>query len=259
MIVVFHLHFYRGRPISEDLSLLTSSHLLSTSPLRPHTALDVFPLALCRKTFLPDITMTDHPIHHIDLTMLKENILEVSGETQSHRSEEIHVSAPFNFQVYFNSLQICLTDMPGPPPHHHPNQRLPPPGMGAEHPPWSGGQHPEFGPPPHGFNGHSPHMRHRQHPVQDDPSLVPNVPYFDLPAGLMAPLVKVSPLLLIVGQGNENKYKCKKTVKAAIMVQVMHFLYTAVLLFSPSHTHPYKCSFFHTPHKKRYRGGFYSF
>lgn len=26
----------------------------------------------------------------------------------------------------------------------------------------------------------------------DDPSLVPNVPYFDLPAGLMAPLVKVS-------------------------------------------------------------------
>uniref|UniRef100_A0A8C4DJV9 Calcium homeostasis endoplasmic reticulum protein n=1 Tax=Dicentrarchus labrax TaxID=13489 RepID=A0A8C4DJV9_DICLA len=69
--------------------------------------------------------------------------------------------------------------------------RLPPPGMGPEHPPWSGGQHPDFGPPPHGFNGHSPHMRHRQHPVQDDPSLVPNVPYFDLPAGLMAPLVKL--------------------------------------------------------------------
>ncbi|XP_033477775.1 calcium homeostasis endoplasmic reticulum protein isoform X3 [Epinephelus lanceolatus] len=82
-------------------------------------------------------------------------------------------------------------DMPGPPPHHHPNQRLPHPGMGADHPPWGGGQHPDFGPPPHGFNGHSPHMRHRQHPVQDDPSLVPNVPYFDLPAGLMAPLVKL--------------------------------------------------------------------
>uniref|UniRef100_A0A4W6BXM8 Calcium homeostasis endoplasmic reticulum protein n=1 Tax=Lates calcarifer TaxID=8187 RepID=A0A4W6BXM8_LATCA len=82
-------------------------------------------------------------------------------------------------------------DMPGPPPHHHPNQRLPPPGMGADHPPWGGGQHPDFGPHPHGFNGHSPHMRHRQHPVQDDPSLVPNVPYFDLPAGLMAPLVKL--------------------------------------------------------------------
>lgn len=87
--------------------------------------------------------------------------------------------------------------MPGPPPHHHSNQRLPPPGMGAEHPPWGGGQHPDFGPPPHGFNGHSPHVRHRQHPVQDDPSLVPNVPYFDLPAGLMAPLVKVSHMLLI--------------------------------------------------------------
>ncbi|KAM3876209.1 calcium homeostasis endoplasmic reticulum protein [Diretmus argenteus] len=85
----------------------------------------------------------------------------------------------------------------GPPPHHHPNQRLPPPGMGAEHPPWGGGggggggQHPDFGPPPHGFNGQSPHMRHRQPPAQDDPSLVPNVPYFDLPAGLMAPLVKL--------------------------------------------------------------------
>uniref|UniRef100_A0A668AGX3 Calcium homeostasis endoplasmic reticulum protein n=1 Tax=Myripristis murdjan TaxID=586833 RepID=A0A668AGX3_9TELE len=79
----------------------------------------------------------------------------------------------------------------GPPPHHHPNQRLPPPGMGADHPPWGAGQHPEFGPPPHGFNGQSPHMRHRQPPAHDDPSLVPNVPYFDLPAGLMAPLVKL--------------------------------------------------------------------
>lgn len=79
------------------------------------------------------------------------------------------------------------------PPHHHPNQRIPPPGM-AEHPPWGSNQHPDFGPPPHGFNGQSHHMR-RQNPShvnQDDPSLVPNVPYFDLPAGLMAPLVKVS-------------------------------------------------------------------
>uniref|UniRef100_A0A8C3G7L9 Calcium homeostasis endoplasmic reticulum protein n=1 Tax=Cyclopterus lumpus TaxID=8103 RepID=A0A8C3G7L9_CYCLU len=81
-------------------------------------------------------------------------------------------------------------DMPGPP-HHHPSQRLPPPSMAADHPPWGGSQHPDFGQPPHGFNGHSPHMRHRQQPVQDDPSLVPNVPYFDLPAGLMAPLVKL--------------------------------------------------------------------
>uniref|UniRef100_A0A3P9M8E0 Calcium homeostasis endoplasmic reticulum protein n=1 Tax=Oryzias latipes TaxID=8090 RepID=A0A3P9M8E0_ORYLA len=83
-------------------------------------------------------------------------------------------------------------EMPGPPPPpHHPSPRLPPPGMAAEHPPWAGGQHPEFGPTQHGFNGHSPHVRQRQPPVQDDPSLVPNVPYFDLPAGLMAPLVKL--------------------------------------------------------------------
>ncbi|KAM6962762.1 calcium homeostasis endoplasmic reticulum protein [Aplochiton taeniatus] len=82
----------------------------------------------------------------------------------------------------------------GPPPHHHPNQRIPPPGMGGDHPPWGGNQPQDFGPPPHGFNGQSPHMRQRQPPAhmgQDDPSLVPNVPYFDLPAGLMAPLVKL--------------------------------------------------------------------
>ncbi|XP_036376893.1 calcium homeostasis endoplasmic reticulum protein isoform X2 [Megalops cyprinoides] len=80
----------------------------------------------------------------------------------------------------------------GPPPHHHPSQRIPPPGM-SEHPPWGGNQHPDFGPPPHGFNGQSPHMRRQapSHVNQDDPSLVPNVPYFDLPAGLMAPLVKL--------------------------------------------------------------------
>lgn len=65
--------------------------------------------------------------------------------------------------------------------------------MGAEHPPWGGGQHSDFAAPPPGFNGHSPHVRQRHHPVQEDPCLVPNVPYFDLPAGLMAPLVKVSP------------------------------------------------------------------
>lgn len=91
----------------------------------------------------------------------------------------------------FDYPQEFPGDIPGPPPHHHPNQRLPPSGIGADRPPWSGGQHPDFGPSPHGFNGHSPHVRHRQHPVQDDPSLVPNVPYFDLPAGLMAPLVKL--------------------------------------------------------------------
>uniref|UniRef100_A0A8C2GXR8 Calcium homeostasis endoplasmic reticulum protein n=1 Tax=Cyprinus carpio TaxID=7962 RepID=A0A8C2GXR8_CYPCA len=80
----------------------------------------------------------------------------------------------------------------GPPPHHHPNQRIPPPGI-ADPPPWGGNQHPDFGPPPHGFNGQAPHMRRQTpaHVSQDDPSLVPNVPYFDLPAGLMAPLVKL--------------------------------------------------------------------
>ncbi|XP_078279712.1 calcium homeostasis endoplasmic reticulum protein isoform X5 [Rhinoraja longicauda] len=80
----------------------------------------------------------------------------------------------------------------GPP--HHPPHRLPPPGMG-EPPPWGGPQHPDFGGPPPGFNGQPPHIRRQGPPppqiTPDDPSLVPNVPYFDLPAGLMAPLVKL--------------------------------------------------------------------
>ncbi|KAG2464224.1 CHERP protein, partial [Polypterus senegalus] len=85
-------------------------------------------------------------------------------------------------------------DFPGDmgPPHHHPGHRIPPPGM-ENHPPWAGPQHPDFGPPPHGFNGQPPHLRRQgpSHMNHDDPSLVPNVPYFDLPAGLMAPLVKL--------------------------------------------------------------------
>ncbi|KAM4710088.1 calcium homeostasis endoplasmic reticulum protein isoform 2-T2 [Discoglossus pictus] len=78
----------------------------------------------------------------------------------------------------------------GPP--HHQGHRMPHPNM-SEHPPWGGPQHQEFGPPPHGFNGQPPHMRRQgpPHVNHDDPSLVPNVPYFDLPAGLMAPLVKL--------------------------------------------------------------------
>ncbi|XP_072260752.1 calcium homeostasis endoplasmic reticulum protein isoform X2 [Pyxicephalus adspersus] len=78
------------------------------------------------------------------------------------------------------------------PPHHHQGHRMPHPGMN-EHPPWGGPQHQDFGPPPHGFNGQPPHMRRQgpPHVNHDDPSLVPNVPYFDLPAGLMAPLVKL--------------------------------------------------------------------
>lgn len=86
--------------------------------------------------------------------------------------------------------QVCFAEMG--PPHHHPGHRMPHPGIN-EHPPWGGPQHPDFGPPPHGFNGQPPHMRRQgpPHINHDDPSLVPNVPYFDLPAGLMAPLVKV--------------------------------------------------------------------
>ncbi|XP_077440939.1 calcium homeostasis endoplasmic reticulum protein isoform X2 [Vanacampus margaritifer] len=103
--------------------------------------------------------------------------------------------APYTPHRFDYSQGDFPRDMPGPPPPpHHSNPRLPPSGMGGDHPPWGGAQHPDFGPPPpHGFNGHSPHLRHRQPPVpiQDDPSLVPNVPYFDLPAGLMAPLVKL--------------------------------------------------------------------
>lgn len=85
---------------------------------------------------------------------------------------------------------FCFAEMG--PPHHHPGHRMPHPGIN-EHPPWGGPQHPDFGPPPHGFNGQPPHMRRQgpPHINHDDPSLVPNVPYFDLPAGLMAPLVKV--------------------------------------------------------------------
>uniref|UniRef100_A0A8C9RDQ0 Calcium homeostasis endoplasmic reticulum protein n=1 Tax=Scleropages formosus TaxID=113540 RepID=A0A8C9RDQ0_SCLFO len=80
----------------------------------------------------------------------------------------------------------------GPPPHPPPSHRIPPPGI-SEPPPWGGSQHPDFGPPPRGFNGQAPHSRRQapSHVSQDDPSLVPNVPYFDLPAGLMAPLIKL--------------------------------------------------------------------
>ncbi|XP_077573147.1 calcium homeostasis endoplasmic reticulum protein isoform X3 [Stigmatopora nigra] len=110
--------------------------------------------------------------------------------------------SPFTPHGFDYSQGDFPRDMPGPPPPpHHSNPRHPPSGMGGDHPPWGGSQqHPDYGPPPpppHGFNGHSPHVRQRQQqqpppvPVQDDPSLVPNVPYFDLPAGLMAPLVKL--------------------------------------------------------------------
>lgn len=100
--------------------------------------------------------------------------------------------APLTPLDYLSKLEtmFCFAEMG--PPHHHPGHRMPHPGIN-EHPPWAGPQHPDFGPPPHGFNGQPPHMRRQgpPHINHDDPSLVPNVPYFDLPAGLMAPLVKV--------------------------------------------------------------------
>uniref|UniRef100_A0A8C0GQW9 Calcium homeostasis endoplasmic reticulum protein n=1 Tax=Chelonoidis abingdonii TaxID=106734 RepID=A0A8C0GQW9_CHEAB len=101
---------------------------------------------------------------------------------------------PFERPPYPHRFDYPQGDFPQEigPPHHHPGHRLPHPGIG-EHPPWGGPQHPDFGPPPHGFNGQPPHMRRQgpPHVNHDDPSLVPNVPYFDLPAGLMAPLVKL--------------------------------------------------------------------
>lgn len=120
-----------------------------------------------------------------------------TGHVQPDHSHYPHEQKSVWLGVRILASLSLFADIPGPPPPppHHPNQRLPPPGMGAEHPPWGGGQHPDFAAPPPGFNGHSPHVRQRHHPVQEDPCLVPNVPYFDLPAGLMAPLVKVSPVM----------------------------------------------------------------
>ncbi|ELW67089.1 Calcium homeostasis endoplasmic reticulum protein, partial [Tupaia chinensis] len=101
---------------------------------------------------------------------------------------------PFERPPYPHRFDYPQGDFPAEmgPPHHHPGHRMPHPGIN-EHPPWAGPQHPDFGPPPHGFNGQPPHMRRQgpPHINHDDPSLVPNVPYFDLPAGLMAPLVKL--------------------------------------------------------------------
>uniref|UniRef100_A0A8C5C5L4 Calcium homeostasis endoplasmic reticulum protein n=1 Tax=Gadus morhua TaxID=8049 RepID=A0A8C5C5L4_GADMO len=108
--------------------------------------------------------------------------------------------------------------------------RLPPPGMGADHPPWGANQHQDFGPPPHGFNGQSPHMPPQ--PAQDDPSLVPNVPYFDLPAGLMAPLVKL--------EDNDYKALDPKDIRLPPPMPPSDRLLAAVEAFysPPSHDRP---------------------
>lgn len=73
------LVFFRDPHISEGLSLPTSSHPLSTSPLHHHTVSDDSPHALCRMNFLPDTTTTGRRTPHTALTTLRENILEVSA------------------------------------------------------------------------------------------------------------------------------------------------------------------------------------
>lgn len=72
------LHACRDLPILEDHFPLTNSHLLSANPHHHHhTVMDAFHHALCRMTFLPDTTMTDHRTPHTALTTLRENILEI--------------------------------------------------------------------------------------------------------------------------------------------------------------------------------------
>lgn len=70
------LHACRDLPILEGPSLHTSSHLLSTSP-HHHTISDASRHALCRMTFLPDITMTGRRTPHTALTMLREIFPEI--------------------------------------------------------------------------------------------------------------------------------------------------------------------------------------
>ncbi|KAF4097321.1 calcium homeostasis endoplasmic reticulum protein-like isoform X2 [Onychostoma macrolepis] len=121
----------------------------------------------------------------------------------------------------------------GPPPHHHPNQRISPPGVSVP-PPSDGNQHPDFSPPPHDFNGQAPQIREQtpSHVSQDDSSLVPNVPYFDLPAGLMAPLVKLE----------DREYKCLDPMRIRLLPPKppSDHLLAAVETFysSPSHDRP---------------------
>lgn len=76
----FH-HACRGRPISEDPSLLTSSLPHSTSLPLHHIILDVSLRASCKMTFLQDITTTGHPTPHIDSITPREISLEESAET----------------------------------------------------------------------------------------------------------------------------------------------------------------------------------
>lgn len=50
---------------------------------------------------------------------------------------------------------------------------------------------PDFSRPPPGFPLPPPSIPQHQPPPEPVDDLVPSVPYFDLPAGLMVPLIKV--------------------------------------------------------------------
>ncbi|KAJ7308257.1 hypothetical protein JRQ81_008783 [Phrynocephalus forsythii] len=142
---------------------------------------------------------------------------------------------PFERPPYPHRFDYPQGDFPQEmgPPHHHPGHRMPHPGI-SEHPPWGGPQHPDFGPPPHGFNGQPPHLRRQgpPHVNHDDPSLVPNVPYFDLPAGLMAPLVKL--------EDHEYKALDPKDIRLPPPMPPSERLLAAVEAFysPPSHDRP---------------------
>lgn len=70
------LHACRDLPISEDPSLPTSSHLLSTSHHHHHTILDASLHASCRRNLPRDTTTIDRHTPRIALTMLRGNFPE---------------------------------------------------------------------------------------------------------------------------------------------------------------------------------------
>lgn len=75
--ILLFLHACRDLHISEDPSLPTSSHLLSTNRLHHPTTLDASLPASCRMTFLPGTTMTGHRILHTALSTHRENFKEI--------------------------------------------------------------------------------------------------------------------------------------------------------------------------------------
>ncbi|XP_018095302.1 calcium homeostasis endoplasmic reticulum protein S homeolog isoform X1 [Xenopus laevis] len=149
--------------------------------------------------------------------------------------EEFPPRHPFERPPFPHRFDFPQGDFPADmgPPHHHQGHRMPHSNM-SEHPPWGGPQHPDFVPPPHGFNGQPPHMRRQgpPHINHDDPSLVPNVPYFDLPAGLMAPLVKL--------EDHEYKHLDPKDIRLPPPMPPSERLLAAVEAFysPPSHDRP---------------------